>query len=273
MNICLFCNKEFEGREERPNKYCSHKCHIAYTKTITKKICVVCGIEFDGYLSRQCCSLKCVHASMRLPEKSCEGCGKLFSPEKVKTKFCSKECEIQSHRKYEEPTPITGARWVPLTKGKFALIDEEDFERVSQHSWCVVQGKSTLYAKTYLRKNGERGSIKLHQFIINSNHGELVDHIDQDGLNCRKNNLRIVTKSQNRMNTKKKFGRIPYKGVILLPNGKFRAVVHGNGRVWYSIPLNTLEDAARAYDAEARKMHGLNGRYNFPQSGERSARY
>lgn len=272
MNTCINCGAEFVGRPERPNKYCSNECHIAHRNKQTKKICGICGAEFTGHEKRQFCSLKCVHASMRQEERPCVGCGKLFAPEKAKTKYCSKECEIQSKRIEPEPPSVPGARWIALTKSKFALIDEEDFERVSQHAWCAAEGKSTWYAKSYFEQNGKRRSVKLHQFILSPKPGVLVDHRDQNGLNCRKENLRFATESKNRMNTMKKSGQTKYKGVALLANGRFKAAIGYNCHYKYLGSFIIAEEAARAYDAEARKVHGVHGRYNFPEPGELPAR-
>jgi hypothetical protein len=273
MNICIHCGAEFVGRPERPNKYCSNECHFEHNKKIqVQKICGVCGKEFIGNENRQFCSVKCVHASMRQEERPCVGCGKLFAPEKTRTKYCSKECEIQSKRIAPEPPPVSGARWISLTQGKFALIDEEDFKRVSQHAWCSAKGRSTWYAKSYFKQNGTRRSIKLHQFILSPKSGVLIDHKDQNGLNCRKENLRPATEAQNRMNTMKKLGQTKYKGVAILPNGKFRAMISYDNNYKYLGSFRTPEEAARVYDAKAREVHGANGRYNFPEPGELPAR-
>ncbi len=158
-------------------------------------------------------------------------------------------------------------------QGKFALVDEEAFERVSQYSWSGVRGRSCWYARAWLRRPDGRTKLALHRFIMGvDDSSTLVDHRNGDGLDCRKENLRVVTESQNRMNTRKKRGGSTYKGVALLPNGKFRAVVRAFNKIYYLGRFDTPEEAARAYDAEARRMHGQHGRYNFPEPGERAAR-
>lgn len=275
MNKCLKCNKEFEGRPERPNKYCSHECHISHSKVVTDVICVVCGVKFIGNPSRQCCSLKCVHAQMRLPEKPCSKCGKMFAPEKKVSKYCSWGCMCldRSDRNATPPDPVEKAKWISLTKQKFALIDEEDYDKVITYSWHAHEGRSTWYARSRKTIDGVRYVINLHHLVMGIPPGEdkFIDHIDQNGLNCRKSNLRISTESQNRMNTLKKKGQTHYKGVAVLPNGKFKATICANHLHKYLGMFNDATDAALAYDAEARKMHGECGRYNFPINNERPA--
>ena len=90
-----------------------------------------------------------------------------------------------------------------LTQGYYALIDDEDYERVNQYSWHIHKTANTLYARAKIKGI----SIKLHRFILKlkasvSGCNLMVDHKDQDGLNCQKTNLRLVTRSQNLYNSK-----------------------------------------------------------------------
>lgn len=236
-------------------------------------ICSYCGGEFEGSPERTHCSLKCVHDSMKSPIRVCKGCGGPLSG-RLRNQYCTKECELRSRRGDPEPSAVEGARWVPLTKGKFALVDIEDYERVKGHSWCAAQSKSGIwYARSWKKSHDGRTKLALHRFILNVEDPiVLIDHIDLDTLNCRKENLRIVTKSQNQMNTLQSGGATHFKGVAAVPNGKFRAVIVANHVLKYLGRFDTAEEAAHAYDEEARKMHGVHGRYNFPKINERSAR-
>ena len=264
---CKNCGKEFQSRNKN-RAFCSPGCSHNDTKTTVDKICAVCGKSFRGYANRKVCSLACVNESMRLAQKECQGCGKKFAPEKSHTKFCTKECEIASNRKgMIEPPSIESARWIALTRGKFALIDEDDFERVSQRNWYAYEGKSTWYARSN-SKCGDVKVVRLHRFILGVTDSKCeVDHIDQDGLNCRKSNLRAIDNSRNRMNTLAK-SHNGYKGVTETPSGKFAAKIVAGSVCTYLGRFNTAEEAARAYDAEARKVHGEHGRYNFPLENE-----
>jgi hypothetical protein len=100
---------------------------------------------------------------------------------------------------------------IPLTRGKVAYVSEEDYERVSKYKWlCMGHG----YAARSRRKDeGKKGIVYMHRFILGVEDGE-VDHVDGDRLDNRRENLRLVTHSQNLMNQKPQNGRSSkYKGV------------------------------------------------------------
>lgn len=98
--------------------------------------------------------------------------------------------------------------------GRFALVDEEDFERVSKFKWYAsVDSRGTkIYAKRRVRlseldRYKTNGHMRLHHFVLNIMPCELpefhvVDHIDHDGLNCQKSNLEIITQRENMMRSK-----------------------------------------------------------------------
>ena len=109
--------------------------------------------------------------------------------------------------------PVTprGSVWIPLTKGERALIDEDQFQMVvAAGPWCVIEkesGKRTKYAKATI----DGAEIKLHQFIM---HMSNVDHVNGNGLDNRKSNLRIANNSQNHANMLPQLGgSSPFKGV------------------------------------------------------------
>ena len=101
-------------------------------------------------------------------------------------------------------TRKTGGAWViKLTFGKFAVIDAEDYDRVSQYNWCGIEDTRCWYAHT-LKRDGT--PMAMHRLILNAPKGLLVDHIDHNGLNNRKSNLRLCTNSQNQQNTRPRRG-------------------------------------------------------------------
>src|SRR3990172_9767619 len=86
-----------------------------------------------------------------------------------------------------EPPPVSGARWIPLRRGYFALVDEADFARVSEFTWSLRPAgrkQAHLYAVAWVEKK----HLYLHNFIMGTR--DRVDHRDRDGLNCRRTNLR-----------------------------------------------------------------------------------
>lgn len=159
---------------------------------------------------------------------------------------------------------------IPLTRGKFALIDDEDFERVSKFKWHVVLDRSgAFYAVSSIRYkigyNGQ-GKIRMHRLLLGLERFDKrkVDHIDLDTLNNIKSNLRIATTSQNAANTfLMKDNASGFKGVLWHKRDKkyqSQIVVNRN-----SIFLGYFDDpieAAKAYDREAIKHFGEFARTN-----------
>jgi hypothetical protein len=92
-------------------------------------------------------------------------------------------------------------REIPLTTGQIALVDDEDFEKLNHHIWYSSRGVKTLYARWDVNNKGERKTHYMHRAIIGKiPEGCEVDHIDGNGLNNQKSNLRIVTKRGNSQN-------------------------------------------------------------------------
>jgi hypothetical protein len=174
---------------------------------------------------------------------------------------------------------------VPLTKGKVALIDDEDKERVLAFKWTyyfhVRSRKEYAHRGIWIHGGkGKQTSISLHRFILNAPKGIQVDHRDNDGLNCQKSNLRLATNAQNHHNMKnRRDSAIPYKGVYRAKcsGGRweyrkpFTARITAFGKTYPLGMFATAEEAAMAYDARAREIHGEFARLNFPEPGEQGA--
>jgi len=161
---------------------------------------------------------------------------------------------------------------IPLTRGKVALVDDEDFEFLSQWSWLAYKtnGGDIWYAVRRERKNeivGTRKNVCMHRVILSAPHDSYVDHIDRDGLNNQRDNLRLCTMSENKMNQKiRKDNRSGYKGVSKLKHGRFVARITINKKLLH---LGTFDDpkaAAKAYDRMAVKSYGEFANLNFKSS-------
>jgi hypothetical protein len=159
----------------------------------------------------------------------------------------------------------TGGAWlIKLTFGKFAVIDAEDYDRVSQYNWCAVDFDHCWYAHTFKR---DGTPLSMHRLITNAPKGLLVDHIDHSGLNNRKSNLRLCTNSQNQQNKRPTRGSTSrYKGVDRWNfHKKFRARITHNGKRIHLGYFDSEIDAAKAYDKKAKELFGKFAYLNFPQ--------
>lgn len=159
---------------------------------------------------------------------------------------------------------------IPLTRGKFAVVSSEDYERVARYRWCAKHGVNTWYAERRLRVSenaGKKGNISLHRFILDAGAGDEIDHKNLDGLDCRRDNLRLATHGDNQANRPKLSmnGSSQFKGVAYRKNyGKWHVrVALGNSELHVGFFCEEM-DAARAYDAVARSVFGDFALINFP---------
>lgn len=129
---------------------------------------------------------------------------------------------------------------IPLTKGKFAIVDREDLARVSSHSW---QFHSMGYATS-------GGSILLHRLIMGAKKGQMVDHINRDKLDNRKANLRFCSHRQNSQNRKAKGYCIEKR------TGKFYSQIKVDDRRIHLGTFETKEQAISAYRRAAKAHFG-----------------
>lgn len=156
---------------------------------------------------------------------------------------------------------------IPLTQGKVALVDDEDFELVSQYKWSAAAKKQMWYAHRGVKRNGKWTTIDMHRFIMNPKSGGEIDHISTNGLDNRKKNLRVVSKSQNRFNQRKLASCSSiYKGVSWHSfNKKWQATIGINGKQKHLGYFNDQKEAAVTYDRAAIELFGEYARLNFPQ--------
>ena len=99
---------------------------------------------------------------------------------------------------------------IPLTQDKFTLVDDENFEELNKYKWTYMKG----YAIRGIGGRKNRRTLYMHREIIKTPEEMFTDHIDRDGLNNQKSNLRIVDKSKNMFNSKiSSRNKSGYKGV------------------------------------------------------------
>ena len=161
---------------------------------------------------------------------------------------------------------------IPLTKGLLALVDERDAEQVLAFQWSSVPVGRTTYAQRSVRHaDGYWTTQKLHQFITG---WAATDHRNGNGLDNRRSNLRQVTHGQNLCNQRLRSDNTSgYKGVTWVRSRSlWMAQIQHHGKNHNLGRFHDLEEAARAYDAAARAMHGEFAALNFPRPGEQPAR-
>lgn len=166
---------------------------------------------------------------------------------------------------------------VPLHSRKYsglsALIDECDIELVSQYHWNVQRGRNTFYAIAITKVNGRTRTVRMHRLIASRSDDLFIDHIDGDGLNNTRANLREVTNRENLQRAVYRGGSSCYTGVSFDKNNRKRpwkayiGIDNGSGPEYLG-RFATEEEAAHAYD-HALVRFGVTSRFrNFPKTGD-----
>ena len=159
-------------------------------------------------------------------------------------------------------------RRIPLTQGKHAIVDPDDYERLSRYNWYVRKTPQTFYAKRSTLTRKTITPIYMHRCVIKVPAGMVADHINHNGLDNRKAKLRPVTRAQNNRH-KKKINtkcRSMYKGIYYdRRDGVWYARITCNGKAIYLGSFKDEIEAAKAYDRAAKKYHGEFAGLNFPQ--------
>lgn len=156
---------------------------------------------------------------------------------------------------------------IKLTQGRFALVDDCDYETLNKYNWSVSNGYATR-AKS--KKKGEEGGtyvIFMHRAILGlgdkREYKTEVDHINRNKLDNRRSNLRVCTHKQNSVN-QRKGNRFGYKGIVKFAFNKYHAMIWDGKKNIHLGSFSTKEEAARAYDAAAKRLHGEYAFLNFP---------
>ena len=155
---------------------------------------------------------------------------------------------------------------IPLTQGYDAIVDDEDYDSLSGFKWFACVYTNGVYAMRGRRisEPGTQKHIRMHRQIMNAPDGMLVDHINRNPLDNRRENLRLVTLAQNNRN-KRALGT--FKGTRTYLDG-WRAELRTNGRMFRGPPRKTQAQAARDYDLLAIEHHGEFAYLNFPDGSE-----
>jgi hypothetical protein len=153
-----------------------------------------------------------------------------------------------------------------LPSGETVLIDDADLEIVSRYKWYIQRRPDGhLYVQANCRREGVRGVAVLHRVVLNPPNGVPVDHINGNGLDNRRCNLRLCDARLNGANHKRKCrSRTGFWGVSKRPSGNYHAQITRGGKTIHLGAFSTPEDAARARDVAAIKEYGEFAALNFP---------
>lgn len=154
---------------------------------------------------------------------------------------------------------------IKLPRGLSTLVDSEDYERLMPYKWSANpadQRRENWYVATSVK--GKK--LYMHRFILGAPKGMLVDHWNGNGLDNRRENIRLCTRSQNCVN--RRFGYSPasgFRGVYLIPGGaSYMARIWTGGKSTQLGYFATAAEAARAYDVAAFDRFGEFAVLNFP---------
>ncbi len=214
-------------------KYDYSKVNYINLKT---KVCIICPEHGEFWQTPD------KHLSRR---QGCPECGRIKSGISKK-KFHNRERDWD----FEQPEEY---KLIPLTQGKFAKVDNEDFGRLKDINW--------KYSNGY----GHHNILgRMHRNIIDVDDSKVVDHIDGDTLNNRKSNLRVCTQQENIYNQRlRKNNLLKYKGVTKLSEHKYLARIWKRGVVTRLGIFKCAEEAAEAYDKKALELFGEFSHLNF----------
>lgn len=154
---------------------------------------------------------------------------------------------------------------IPLTQGKYAIVDDENYEWLSQWRWYAHKMSNSFYAE---RKQGGE-DIFMHREILGLTKGDKrhTDHKNHNGLDNRLSNIRTCSIAQNQHNQKPRKVTSCYKGVCWYKRkNKWNARIGKDHKNYHLGYYKTEEKAARAYDKKAKELFGEFACLNFPKN-------
>ena len=151
---------------------------------------------------------------------------------------------------------------ITLTQGKYALVDDEDYEWLMQWNWCCCfldKRRKNLYAMRNSKTvNGKRNSIYMAREILKAKPGQIVDHENRETLDNRRSNLRICSRSENNTNLGlSSISTSGFRGVYWQKKGSiWKAQIKKNRKRYHLGCFSTPEEAHKAYVKAAKILHG-----------------
>lgn len=169
-----------------------------------------------------------------------------------------------------ETCPLLDISLIPLTKGKFAIVDTTNYEWLNRSKWHW--GNS--YAYRTERRNSVKTTIAMHRQIARIPQGLVTDHANDNTLDNRRMNLRACTVSYNHANKKKRPNLTSkYKGVCFSARDeRWVARIKKDRKVFCLGNYKSEDVAARAYDQKALELYGEFARLNFAEAKRKAAK-
>lgn len=161
-------------------------------------------------------------------------------------------------------------REIELSKGYIGLVDDSDYAEVSKHKWYAQTGRKGKKNVYVARRDYRTGKlVKLHRVLLGITDPKVqVDHINGNGLDNRRCNLRLVSNAENARNVSKRPEcSTRYKGVCYSKRDElYFAYINFNGKRQYlGYSKDNPEELARIYDQKAKELHGEFAKLNFPE--------
>jgi len=149
---------------------------------------------------------------------------------------------------------------IPLTQGKYAMVDDDMFNELIKYKWRAIKNRNTYYAFHTRWNEGNPITLLMHRLIINIPEGYMCDHINHNGLDNQRSNLRPVTNRENQQNrTNKKTSKYP--GVDWQKNSnKWRAKIKIKGKAYH---LGMYENEEKAFEAYCAALALINEPYEL----------
>ena len=160
-------------------------------------------------------------------------------------------------------SPDAAVRYIPLTRGRYAIVDAEDYPALAKYKWHAQLSKNGTVC--YAVRNVGRKTIMMHREIMKPPAGFVVDHINHNGADNRRCNLRVCTQAENVRNCRGRGTGSRYKGVRpRREQNKWQARIAINGRGESIGCFDSEIEAALAYDLRAIVLFGQFAYLNFP---------
>jgi hypothetical protein len=153
---------------------------------------------------------------------------------------------------------------INLTQKQYTIVDDDDYENLIKFKWYARKDCNTYYALRFKYNNKKHTEILMHRLILNAPNNFKVDHIDGNGLNNQKYNLRLCTSQQNNFNMGiSKHNKSGFKGVSFCKSrNKWYAYIMINGRTKNLGRFLSINEAALKYNNAAKKYFGEFARLN-----------